>query len=102
MLLLGAVIVYTPTMMRNIVGTRAEAPVAEQNHNCSPILSAGCCALVYREDDITLCRTTSWLQIQKLDLSGYVHVCMCVCVCVCVCVEYLDTTNGTQLFAFTM
>ena len=23
-------------MMRNIVGTRAEAPVAEQNHNCSP------------------------------------------------------------------
>ena len=26
-------------MMRNIVGTRAEASVAEQNHNCSPILS---------------------------------------------------------------
>ena len=26
-------------MIRNIVGTRAEAPVAEQNHNCSPILS---------------------------------------------------------------
>ena len=26
-------------MMRNIVGTRAEAPVGEQNHNCSPILS---------------------------------------------------------------
>ena len=25
--------------MRNIVGTRAEASVAEQNHNCSPILS---------------------------------------------------------------
>ena len=27
-------------MMKHIVGTRAEAPVAEQNHNCSPILSA--------------------------------------------------------------
>jgi hypothetical protein len=27
-------------MMRSIVGTRAEAPVGEQNHNCSPILSA--------------------------------------------------------------
>ena len=26
-------------MMRQIVGTRAEASVAEQNHNCSPILS---------------------------------------------------------------
>ena len=26
-------------VMRNIVGTRAEAPAAEQNHNCSPILS---------------------------------------------------------------
>ena len=25
--------------MIHIVGTRAEAPVAEQNHNCSPILS---------------------------------------------------------------
>ena len=25
--------------MRNMVGTRAEAPVAEQNNNCSPILS---------------------------------------------------------------
>ena len=27
-------------MMRNIVGTRAEALVAEQTHNCFPILSA--------------------------------------------------------------
>eukprot|EP00959_Pyramimonas_sp_CCMP1952_P138733 2903879-Pyramimonas_sp.AAC.1 len=25
--------------MRNRVGTRAEAPVAEQNHTCSPMLS---------------------------------------------------------------
>ena len=29
-------------MIGNIVGTRAEAPVAEQTHNCSPILSASC------------------------------------------------------------
>ena len=32
---------FVCAMMRNIVGTRAEAPVCEQNHNCSPILSAG-------------------------------------------------------------
>ncbi len=34
----------TPTcvdaVIRNIVGTRAETPVDEHNHNCSPILSA--------------------------------------------------------------
>ena len=29
--------------MRNIVGTRAEAMVDEQTHNCSPILSAAPC-----------------------------------------------------------
>ena len=31
---------FVCAMMRNIVGTRAEAPVGEQNRNCSPILSA--------------------------------------------------------------
>ena len=30
-------------MIRKIVGTRAEASVTEQNHNCSPILSQVCC-----------------------------------------------------------
>ena len=32
--------VHACAMMMNTVGTRAEAPVPEHNHNCSPILSA--------------------------------------------------------------